>query len=87
MDTFINLLSGVAIIIFIISALPQIWTLVKHKSAKDISLSMSCLIATGNFLGLVRSIAIHDIFFLINYAFQLMLWLAIIVLVFLYRKT
>lgn len=82
---FINVLSGLAIIIFIISAFPQIRTLSKHKSAKDISFSMSLLIAAGNLLGLIRAIAIHDGFFIANYGLQFVLWLIIVLLVIRYR--
>lgn len=82
----INILSSVAIVIFIVSAFPQIWKLIKNKTARDISLWMSLLIALGNLLGLVRAIAISDVFFLINYAFQLALWLIIVLLILRYRK-
>jgi len=82
----INALSSVAIVIFIISALPQIVKLLKHKTARDISLSMSALIALGNLLGLIRAIAINDTFFLVNYAFQFALWLIIVVLILKYKN-
>ena len=82
---YLNIFSSVAIFIFIISALPQIWKLFKNKTARDISLWMSVLITSGNFLMLVRAISISDFFFLINYAFQLTLWLTIIILILRYR--
>ncbi len=49
MNDYINIISSVAISLFIISALPQIWKLLENKTARDISLWMSFLIATGNF--------------------------------------
>ncbi len=81
----INALSAVAIVIFIVSALPQIVKLAKRKTANDISAWMSALIAMGNFLGLVRAVWIHDLYFSVNYAFQLALWLIILTLIFRYR--
>ena len=86
MDTYINILSSVAIFIFIVSALPQIGKLIKNKAARDISLWMSVLISTGNFLMLIRAISIRDYFFLVNYAFQFALWFTIIILIFRYRN-
>ena len=86
MINFVNILSSVAIFIFIISALPQIWKLLKNKTARDISLWMSLLIATGNFLMLVRAASVGDLFFLVNYIFQLALWLTIIILILRYQN-
>ena len=86
MNDYVSFLSWIAIFIFIISAFPQIGKLLKNKTAKDISLWMSLLIATGNFLMLIRAVSISDFFFLINYAFQTALWLTIIVLIFRYRN-
>ena len=86
MYNYINILSSIAIFIFIVSALPQIWKLFKNKTARDISLSMAFLIATGNFLMLIRAISVGDTFFLVNYLFQLVLWLTIILLIFKYRN-
>lgn len=82
---WINILSTAAIVIFIVSALPQVWKLFRHKTAKDISAWMSVLIAVGNLLGLVRAVWIHDLYFSINYAFQLALWLIILGLIVRYR--
>ncbi len=81
----LDILSSVAIVIFIISALPQIIKLLKNKTARDISLWMSLLIAAGNLLMLIRAIVINDVFFTVNYALQLSLWLTIIVLILKYQ--
>jgi len=85
MNNFIDILSSVAIFVFIISALPQIWKLFRNKTARDISLWMSILIATGNLLMLIRAISVRDFFFLVNYAFQFALWAVIIILILKYR--
>jgi len=76
----VNIISAIAIFIFIVSALPQIRRLLVYKTARDISLWMSILIAAGNFLMLARAVMIHDLFFTANYVCQLTLWLAIAVL-------
>jgi uncharacterized protein with PQ loop repeat len=76
----VNILSAIAIFIFIVSALPQIRRLLVRKTAKDVSLWMSILIAAGNSLMLARAVIIHDLFFSANYACQLTLWLTIVVL-------
>lgn len=83
---YLNIISSVAITIFILSALPQIWKLLKNKSAKDISLWMSLLIGVGNLLMLVRAARIRDFFFLTNYLIQFVLWLVIIILILKYRE-
>ena len=80
MTNYLSVLSSVAIGIFIISALPQIWKLWRTKSSRDISIGMAFLIASGNTLMLIRSIGIHDTFFVVNYIFQLTLWVLIIIL-------
>ncbi|HVN26332.1 MAG TPA: PQ-loop domain-containing transporter [Candidatus Paceibacterota bacterium] len=85
MITFIDFLSSAAIVIFIVSALPQVVKLVRQKTARDISLGMSVLIAVGNSLGLARAIAIGDTFFTVNYSFQLALWLVIVALIVKYK--
>jgi uncharacterized protein with PQ loop repeat len=86
MPRYLDLLSSIAIGIFILSTIPQIWKLYRNKSARDVSLWMSILIAAGNFLMLVRSISIRDAFFLLNYAFQLGLWLVIVILIVRFRE-
>lgn len=83
---YINILSSMAIAIFIISALPQVWKLLKNKTARDISLWMSILITIGDFLMLVRAIKVGDLFFSINYVFQTILWLIIVILILKYRN-
>ncbi|HVB33633.1 MAG TPA: PQ-loop repeat-containing protein [Patescibacteria group bacterium] len=86
MPGYVDLLSTIAIVLFVISTIPQIWKLSKNKTARDVSLWMSVLIAAGNGLMLVRAIGIHDRFFQLNYAFQLVLWLVIVVLVLKFRS-
>jgi uncharacterized protein with PQ loop repeat len=81
----LDILSTIAICVFILSTLPQIRKLLMHRTAKDISGWMALLVTVGNFLMLVRAISIRDFFFSLNYAFQLALWLAIIVLICVYR--
>lgn len=83
---YLNILSSAAILIFIISALPQILKLIKNKTARDISLLMSILIALGDILMLIRAIEINDLFFVVNYVVQLTLWLVIIILILRYRN-
>jgi uncharacterized protein with PQ loop repeat len=83
---FLSFLSALAIGIFLVSALPQIGKLVRHKTARDISLWMSVLIALGNILMVVRSISVNDPFFLLNYTVQALLWILIVFLVIHYRK-
>lgn len=61
---YLDLLSSIAIGIFTISTIPQIWKLCKNSA---------------------RS-AFHDAFFLSNYAFQLDLWLVIVILILKFRK-
>lgn len=85
MPGYVDLLSSIAIVIFIISTIPQIWKIFKNKAARDVSLSMALLIGIGNLLMLVRSIGIHDTFFQLNYAFQLILWLVIVILILKFR--
>ena len=86
MPAYVDLLSTIAIVIFIVSTIPQIWKLSRNKTARDVSLWMSLLIAVGNLLMLVRSISIHDTFFQLNYAFQLALWLVIVILILKFRN-
>jgi uncharacterized protein with PQ loop repeat len=87
MQGFINVLTALAIFLFIISAIPQIYKLQKTRNANGLSLWMSMLIALGNLLMLARSIRIRDWYFSANYAFQLMLWTVILVLILRYQKT
>lgn len=85
MSAFVDILSSIAVVVFIVSAIPQIWKLSKNKTARDVSLWMPILIVVGNLLMLIRSISIHDAFFQLNYAFQLALWLVIVFLVLRFR--
>jgi uncharacterized protein with PQ loop repeat len=86
MHELINILTAAAIFLFIVSAIPQIYKLQKTRSARGLSPLMSMLIALGNLLMLARSISIRDWYFSANYAFQLMLWTVILVLIFRYRN-
>lgn len=83
---YAKIVSSVAIVIFIISAIPQIRKLFKNKTAKDVSLVMSLLITIGNLLMLARAVWIRDFFFSVNYAIQFILWLTIVILVIKYCK-
>lgn len=86
MQACVDLLSSTAVVIFIISAIPQIWKISRNKTARDVSLWMSLLIVVGNLLMLIRSVSIHDVFFQLNYAFQLALWLIIVFLILRFRN-
>lgn len=86
MASFVDILSSIAIVIFVVSALPQIWKLARSRTARDISLWMSVLIAVGDLLMLIRSVRINDGFFIWNYVIQSALWVVIIVLILKYRN-
>ncbi|MBN1567619.1 MAG: hypothetical protein JXA73_07215 [Acidobacteria bacterium] len=85
MHDYLDVLSSIAICIFAFSAFPQIRKILKNRMANDISLGMSQMIAAGNLLMLIRALAIGDIFFSLNYAFQFALWGTIIILIVIYR--
>ncbi|OGN23520.1 MAG: hypothetical protein A2918_00500 [Candidatus Yanofskybacteria bacterium RIFCSPLOWO2_01_FULL_42_49] len=86
MYNFIDVLSLVAIFVFIVSSVPQIGKLLKNKTAKDISFLMVFLVFMGDLLMLVRSINIGDILFIINYSTQSALWLFLVILILKYRS-
>jgi uncharacterized protein with PQ loop repeat len=86
MISSLNVLSASAIFVFVISAIPQIRKIRIRKSSGDVSLSMALLIAGGNLMMLVRALGICDVWFSVNYAFQLALWLTVVLLICRYRS-
>lgn len=85
MYNLINILSLTAIFAFIVSSLPQVWKLLKNKTARDISFLMALLITVGDILMLIRSVSIGDIFFTVNYSIQSGFWIVIVILILKYR--
>jgi MtN3 and saliva related transmembrane protein len=59
MDIF-KIIATVGGVLVILSAIPQVFTLIRHKSAKDISLPMFITLFTANILWLIYGLHLKD---------------------------
>ncbi len=83
MDPY-QILAYIGGFLVIISALPQVYKIVKHKSAKDVSLPMFILLVMANILWFIYGVHLNDLALIFTNLFAGTISLTNVILIFRY---